>query len=88
MQIENQPIAGKPKKKQLRKGGLLSFQDARDLQDAQDVNAQIRQETRESHGPKRRQETRARRCTKCGKTGHNIRTCDIDLESSKKEDSD
>jgi hypothetical protein len=33
----------KTKKKQLRKGGLFSFQDARDLQDAQDVNAQIRQ---------------------------------------------
>jgi hypothetical protein len=69
----------KTKKKQLRKGGLLSFQDARDLQNAQDVNAQIRQETRESYGPKRRQETRARRCTRCGKTGHNIRTCNIDL---------
>jgi hypothetical protein len=78
----------KTKKKQLRKGGLLSFQNAKNLQDAQDVNAQIRQKMRESHGPKKRQETRARRCTRCGKTGHNIRTCDINLESSEEENSD
>jgi hypothetical protein len=50
----------KTKKKQLRKGGLLSFQNAKDLQDAQNVNAQIRQETREFHNPKKRQKTRAR----------------------------
>jgi hypothetical protein len=72
----------KTKKKQLRKGGLCSFQDAEEQLDAEALDAQIQQETRDYSGPAKRVETRARRCGRCGKTGHNIRTCDIELESS------
>jgi hypothetical protein len=78
----------KPKKRQLRKEGLFSFQDARDLQTAREVNEQIQQETRDLDVRKRRTDARGRRCTRCGKTGHNIRTCDIELESSGEEDGD
>jgi hypothetical protein len=77
----------KHKKKQLRNGGLLSFQDARDLQTAQEVDEQIQQETRDFGGRKKRTDARGRRCTKCGKTGYNIRTCDIELKSFGEEDS-
>jgi hypothetical protein len=72
----------KTKKKQLRKGGLYSFQDAEKQLDAKVLNAQIQQKTRNYSGPAKRVKTRARRYSKCGKTGHNIRTYNIELKSS------
>jgi hypothetical protein len=77
----------KHKKKQLRNGGLLNFQNARDLQTAQEMDEQIQQKTRDFGGRKKRTDARGRRYIKCGKTGYNIRTCDIELESSGKKDS-
>jgi hypothetical protein len=72
----------KTKKKQLRKGGLCSFQNAEKQLDAKALDAQIQQETRDYNGSAKRVETRARRYSRCGKTEHNIRTYDIELESS------
>jgi RNA polymerase-binding transcription factor DksA len=72
----------KTKKKQLRKKGLYSFQDAKKQLNAEALDAQIQQKTRNYNGLAKRVETRARRYGKCGKTGHNIKTCDIELESS------
>jgi hypothetical protein len=77
----------KHKKKQLRNEGLLNFQNAKNLQTAQEMNKQIQQETRDFGDRKKRTDARGRRCTRCGKTGHNIRTCDIELESSGEKDS-
>jgi hypothetical protein len=70
----------------LRNGKLLSFQDAKDLQTAQEMDEQIQQKTRDFGNRKKRTDARGRRCTRCGKIGYNIRTYDIELESSGKKD--
>jgi hypothetical protein len=76
------------KETRLRQGGSLSQQDAEALQDDKDVVLQVEQETKASSGRKPREETRARRCGKCDKTGHNARTCQIIEVISREEDSD
>ena len=75
------------KKMRLRQGGPLSVQGGQDLQDENNVALQIREEERAGSGRKPRTETRARRCGKCGETGHNARTCENDGETSGEEDS-
>ena len=63
------------RKTRLQQGGTLSQQVVQELQDERDVVQQVEQEIRASSGRKPREETRARRCGKCGGTGHNARTC-------------
>ncbi len=75
------------KKTRLRQGGSLSQREAQDLQDEKDVEMQLEQERKASSGRKPREETRARRCGNCGETGHNARTCQIEIETSHEEDS-
>ena len=41
---------------------------------------------REGSGRAKRVETRERRCGICGKPGHNARTCQEDVETTKEED--
>jgi hypothetical protein len=57
------------------------------LQDQNKVEEQIKQEDCQTRGRKPRDETKARRCGVCGKTGYNARTCQIDVETSNEEDS-
>jgi DDE superfamily endonuclease/Tc5 transposase DNA-binding domain len=76
------------KKIRLRQGGSLSQQEAQVLQDERDVEQQVKQEVRASSGRKPREETRARRCGNCNATGHNMRTCQIVVETSEEEDSE
>ena len=76
------------KKTRLQQGGLLSQQEAQDLQDDRDVGQQVEQEIKASSGRKPREETCARRCSNCGETGHNARTCEIIEEVSRDEDSE
>ncbi|PQM43465.1 hypothetical protein VC83_09592 [Pseudogymnoascus destructans] len=76
------------KKTRLQQGGSLSQQVAQELQDERDVVQQVEQEIRASSGRKIREETRARRCSKCGGTGHNARTCQIVIDTSEEEDSE
>jgi len=70
------------KKTRLRAEGSLSIQEARDLKEQMDMDNQVKDEMRGSNGRKARVETRSRRCGVCGKTGHNARTCSIDVEAS------
>ena len=49
---------------------------------------QIKEETQAGSGRKPRVETRARRCSNCGEPGHNARTCQIVVETSKEDDSE
>jgi hypothetical protein len=72
----------KTKKKQLRKRGLCSFQNAKKQLNAKALDAQIQQKTRDYNNPAKRVKTRARQYSRCGKTEHNIRTYDIELKSS------
>ena len=75
------------KKTRLRQGGSITISEGQALQDQNDVEEQIQQEDRKIRGRKPRDETKGRRCGVCGNTGHNARTCQIDLETSNKEDS-
>lgn len=76
------------KKTRLRTEGSLSVQDARDLREQMDVDSQVKDEMQARGGRKARVETRGRRCGVCGQTGHNARTCTVDVETSEEEDSD
>jgi hypothetical protein len=75
------------RKTRLRDGGTMTIAEGQALQDQKDVEEQIQQEDRKTRGRKPRVETKGRRCGVCGKTGHNARTCQIDVETSDKEDS-
>jgi hypothetical protein len=63
------------KKTRLRLGGSLSVQDAQDLLGEKAVDEQVHPETRQNGGLSEGARTKVRRCGKCGKTGHNARTC-------------
>jgi hypothetical protein len=73
------------KKTRLRQSGSMTIAEGQALQDQNDVEEQIKQEDRQTRGRKPRDETKGRRCGVCGKTGHNARTCQIDVETSNEE---
>jgi len=77
----------KARKTRLRKGRSLSVQEAQDLNDEIEIGEQIDEEMRGNRGRVQRNETHGRRCGNCGKTGHNIRTCQKDEEMSEESDS-
>ncbi|KID96092.1 transposase, partial [Metarhizium majus ARSEF 297] len=72
----------------LRQGGSMTIDEGQALQDQNDVDEQITQEDRQTRRRKPRAEARGRRCGVCGKTGHNARTCQINVETSNEEDRD
>ncbi|KFY23544.1 hypothetical protein V493_05796 [Pseudogymnoascus sp. VKM F-4281 (FW-2241)] len=72
------------KRTRVYQGGALTVEDALDVLDQKDVDAQIHRDKRlEGSGQNIGQPT-MRRCSTCGKTGHNARTCQegIDMCSS------
>ena len=75
------------KKTHLRQGGTLSIGEGQDLLDQKDVNAQLGEETRASRSRAKRAQPREQRCGICGNTGHNARTCEMDVETSGDSDS-
>jgi hypothetical protein len=76
------------KKIRLRQGGSLTVQDGQDLQDQRDIAQQIAQETKARSGQKVGIEMHARRCSICGKIGHNACTCQNGVEMSGKDNSE
>ena len=75
------------KKTRLRKGGSLSIQEAQELGDQMEVEVQLKEETCNGAGQQLRTETRAQRCSNCGKARHNARSCQIVVEMSEEGDS-
>jgi hypothetical protein len=75
------------RKTRLRQGSSITIADGQALQDQKHVEEQIQQEDRKTRGRKLRVETKSRRCGVCGKTGHNVRTCQIVIKTSNEEDS-
>ncbi|EDN97160.1 hypothetical protein SS1G_02088 [Sclerotinia sclerotiorum 1980 UF-70] len=63
------------KKTQLRQGGVLTGQEAIDIISQQEVDIQIRRDERQNRGNSNGESSTNRCCSKCGKTGHNSRTC-------------
>jgi hypothetical protein len=76
------------RKTRLCQGGSLTLQEGQDLQDQIDVIQQVKRETQAGSGRKPRTEVCARRCGNCGETGHNARTCQNDVETSREDDSE
>ena len=73
------------KKARLQEGGSLNLQEAQAIIDKRDIMEQIKQETQGSRSRKEREETRARRCGNCNRTGHNVHTCQIVIETSEED---
>ncbi|APA06391.1 hypothetical protein SS1G_12953 [Sclerotinia sclerotiorum 1980 UF-70] len=63
------------KKIQLRNEGVLTGQEAKDILSQQEVDNQIQHDERQNGGNFNRESSTSRCCSKCGKTGHNSRTC-------------
>ncbi|KAI8416172.1 hypothetical protein FOFC_02490 [Fusarium oxysporum] len=73
------------KRTRLQKGGVMTVEEGRQVIDQTDVDAQAVAGPSRSGGqggPARRKE---RRCRACGKTGHNVRTCQIVVAMSLEE---
>ena len=78
----------KAKKTRVRQGGTLEVDEAQDLLDQKDVDTQLGEETRASSSRARRAQPREQRYGICGNTGHNARTCEMDIETSGESDFD
>ncbi|CCD47790.1 hypothetical protein BofuT4_P037700.1 [Botrytis cinerea T4] len=63
------------KKTQLRQGGVLTGQEALDILSQQEVDVQIQRDERQNKGNPIGEASSNRCCSKCGKSGHNSRTC-------------
>ena len=63
------------KKTRVRLGGSLTIQDTQDLLDQKELDKQIEKEERGSGGRGGAARTKVPRCSNCGGTGHNVRTC-------------
>lgn len=61
------------KKTRIRQGGALSIGEAEGILAQKEVDAQVVMEQKTSSSA-------ARRCGKCGRAGHNARTCKTDVE--------
>lgn len=76
------------KKTCLQQGGSLSFQEAEDLVAANEVDEQIKEETRRRGSRTKGGELSAQRCSTCGNTGHNMQTCQVEVIVSKEDNSE
>jgi hypothetical protein len=70
------------KRTRLQKGGAMTVQEASQSIDQIDVNTQVVAESSRSGGRGRSVGPGVRRCGVCGKTGHNARTCQEDIQAS------
>ncbi|EDN95327.1 hypothetical protein SS1G_11204 [Sclerotinia sclerotiorum 1980 UF-70] len=67
------------KKIQLHNRGVLTGQEAEDILSQQEVDNQIQRDERQNGGNSNRESSTSRCCSKCGRTGHNSRTCQNDI---------
>ncbi|KAK7570464.1 hypothetical protein V3481_019323 [Fusarium oxysporum f. sp. vasinfectum] len=70
------------KRTRLQKGGTITVQEASQAIDQIDVDTQVVAESSRSGGRGRSVGPGVRRCGVCGKTGHNARTCQEDIQAS------
>jgi len=71
----------KAKKTRIRQGGALTVEDALDVLAQKDVEEQIRRDRCFKGGVQNEGQSTGRRCGTCGKTGHNVRTCQEDVDT-------
>jgi hypothetical protein len=89
VQEANEILSRRRRAKEIRlqKGGVMTVGEARALINQMDVDMQVVAESSRSDGQGRSARPRVRRCGICGKTGHNARTCQEDIEVSGEEES-
>ena len=75
----------KAKRTRLQKGGSLSVQGAEDLVGRINVGSQQSEEIGSGSGQVQGVQSRIQYCSNCSETGHNARTCQIVVETSKEE---
>lgn len=63
------------KKTRVRQGGALTVQDAQDVLAQKEAEEQARRDKRSEGGKQNEGQPSGRRCSTCGETGHNARTC-------------
>jgi hypothetical protein len=68
------------KRTRLQKGGPLTIEEASQAIDQMDVNMQVVAESSGSGGHRRSKGSRVSHCSKCGRVGHNARTCEEIIE--------
>jgi hypothetical protein len=73
------------KRTRLQKGGAMTVQDASQVIDQMDVDAQVVAESSRNGARGRSERPDGRRCGVCGKAGHNARTCQVVIEISGEE---
>jgi hypothetical protein len=66
------------KKKRIQHGGTLSQQEAEEIIERRDADALVEAERREERVRTGGGRPGSRRCGRCGKAGHNKRTCNKD----------
>jgi hypothetical protein len=71
----------KAKKTRVRLEGSFNSQDVQNLQNQKGVAQQIQQKMRGNNAGSNRGQPQQRRCGVCGKTGHNARTYQVEIES-------
>lgn len=70
------------KRTRVRKGGSLTLQEGQGLVEHNTVQRQGQQGEGENRESTARLQAKDRHCRRCGNTGHNIRTCKIDIDLS------
>ncbi|KAM5526428.1 transposase [Fusarium oxysporum f. sp. phaseoli] len=73
------------KRTRLQKGGAMTVQEASQVIDQMDVDAQVVAESSRNGARGRSDRPGGRRCGVCGKAGHNARTCQVVIETSREE---
>jgi hypothetical protein len=69
------------KRTRLQKGGIMTVQEASQVIDQIDINMQVEAEMSRSGGRGRSAGPGVRRCGVCSETGHNARTCQVDIQA-------
>ncbi len=74
------------KKNRIRQGGALTIEDAQDIIAQKDVDEQVRRDLRAERGSRKEGQLSSRHCGTCRQTGHNARTCQVDVDMSSSSD--
>jgi hypothetical protein len=75
------------KRTRLQDSGKITIGNSQSQIDQMDVDRQVVAESSGSGGRGRSEGPKVRHCSKCGKAGHNARTCQEAIEVIEKEDS-
>jgi hypothetical protein len=76
------------KKTRVRQDSILTIRDKQNILTQKDVDKQVRRDIYIERDSRKEEQLTGRRCSTCGKTSHNARTCQIDIDMSSLSDSE